>query len=130
MAAFVVNVGLGIISGRMIGATPTQAEPKFVAHGTGAGVTARTDTTLFTEAVYAGYARVSGTSSQVTTSVTNDTYQVTGTIANNSGGSVSITNAGLFDASTTGNLYGKADFGTITLNNGDSIAYTAKSQYS
>ena len=130
MAAFVVNAGLAITTGRLIGATPTQAEPKFLAHGTGAGTTAKTDTTLFTEATYTGYARVSGSSSQVTTSVTNDTYQVTGTIANNSGGSVTITNAGLLDASTSGNLYGKADFTGIPLNNGDSIAYTAKAQYS
>jgi hypothetical protein len=131
LAAFVVNAGLAVITGRLIGgASPAQVEPKFLAHGTGAGTTARTDTTLFTEASYTGYARVTGTSSQVTVSQTNDTYQVTGTIANNSGGSVTITNAGLLDASSSGNLFGKADFAGVPLSNGDSIAYTAKAQMS
>jgi hypothetical protein len=101
--------------------------PKYIAWGTAAGTAANTDTTLFTES--ADEARTSGTVSRVTTSVTNDTLQVTGTmtVASNN---KTITNAGLFDASSSGNLYMKGDFTGLALNIGDSIAFTMKVQYS
>lgn len=121
MATFVVNKGLDITTNRILGGG---TEPKFVAWGTGAGTTAKTDTTLFTEAAEA---RTSGTSSQVTTTVTNDTYQVVGTITSLS--AQTITNAGLFDASTSGNLYLKGDFTGLPLAIGDSIQFTFKAQY-
>lgn len=124
MATVVTNVGKGIIAQRMFGATPSQAEPKFVAWGTGAGTAAATDTTLFTESAEA---RTSGTGSAVTTTNTNDTHQVTGTITATA--TRAITNAGVFDASTTGNLYVKGDFTTINLSTGDSIAFTVKVQF-
>lgn len=69
MATLLVNAGKAITTGRIHG---VGSEPLFVAWGTGAGTTAATDTTLFTETG----TRVSGTGSQQTTSVTNDTYQV------------------------------------------------------
>ena len=124
MATVVTNVGKGIIAQRMFGATPSQAEPKFVAWGTGAGTAAATDTTLFTESAEA---RTSGTGSAVTTTNTNDTHQVTGTITATA--TRAITNAGVFDASSTGNLYVKGDFTTINLSTGDSIAFTVKVQF-
>jgi len=68
-----------------------------------------TDTTLFTEVL----PRVSGTTSQVTTSTTNDTFQVVGT--QTAGTTETITNAGLFDASTSGNLFIKGDFTGVPL---------------
>jgi hypothetical protein len=42
------------------------------------------------------------------------------------GSTLAITNAGVFDASTSGNLFLKADFSTVNLNNGDSITFTWK----
>ncbi|MEA2704743.1 MAG: hypothetical protein QOD63_2688, partial [Actinomycetota bacterium] len=104
MATVVTTVGKGIITGRMLGATPSQAEPKYVAWGTGAGTAAVGDTTLFTEGPEA---RVSGTGSQVTTTVTNDTHQVVATIT--ASASRTPTNVGVFDASTSGNIYVKGD---------------------
>jgi len=71
---------------------------------------------------------VAGTSSQVTTTTTNDTYQVVGTITC-AGAGKTITNAGLFDASTGGNLFAKGDFTGIALNVGDSIQFTFKIQF-
>ena len=65
---------------------------------------------------------------QVTTTTTNDTLQVVAT--NTAGGSLAITNAGIFDASTSGNLFAKGDFSTINLNSGDSIQFTFKVQFS
>jgi hypothetical protein len=69
--------GREVISGRMIGASPTQVEPKNLGWGTGTQTVATTDVAPFIES---SEARVAGTSSQVTTTTTNDTYQVSGTI--------------------------------------------------
>ena len=122
MATLLVNTGKAIVTNYLNGGAATQ--PKYVAWGTGAGTTAATDTTLFTEVL----PRVSGTTSQVTTSTTNDTYQVVGT--QTAGTSETITNAGLFDASTSGNLFVKGDFTGVPLNSGDSISFTFKVQFS
>jgi len=121
MATVITNKGKEIISDRIMG---TGTEPKFVAWGTGAGTAAATDTTLFTESAEA---RTSGTSSKVTTTTTNDTYQVVGAIVATAGRT--ITNAGLFDASTTGNLFIKADFTGVVLATNDSITFTFKCQF-
>ena len=122
MSTLLVNTGKAIVTNYLNGGAATQ--PKYVAWGTGAGTTAATDTTLFTEVT----PRVSGTTSQVTTSTTNDTFQVVGT--QTAGTSETITNAGLFDASTSGNLFVKGDFTGVPLNSGDSIQFTFKVQFS
>ena len=122
MATLLVNTGKAIITNYLNGGAATQ--PKYVAWGTGAGTTAATDTTLFTEVT----PRVTGTTTQQTTSTTNDTYQVVGT--QTAGTSETITNAGLFDASTSGNLFVKGDFTGVALNSGDSIQFTIKVQFS
>jgi hypothetical protein len=121
MATLLVNTGRAIITNRINGGGTT---PQYIGWGTGAGTTGATDTTLFTEVL----PRVSGTASQVTTSTTNDTFQVVGT--QTAGVNETITNAGLFDASTSGNLFVKGDFTGIALNTGDSIQFTFKVQFS
>lgn len=97
MATVVTKKGKEILSGRLIGSTPTQTEPKFLAWGTNpaALAAANTDVAEFAESTEA---RTSGTSSQVTTTTTNDTYQVTGT--QTATGSRTIQEAALFDSST------------------------------
>jgi hypothetical protein len=122
MATLLVNTGKAIVTNYLNGGGATQ--PKYVAWGTGAGTTAATDTTLFTETG----TRVSGTTTQQTTSTTNDTFQVVGTLT--AGGSLTITNAGTFDASSSGNLFVKGDFTGVPLNSGDSIQFTVKVQFS
>ena len=122
MATLLVNTGKAIVTNYLNGGAATQ--PKYVAWGTGAGTTAATDTTLFTEVT----PRVSGTTTQQTTSTTNDTFQVVGT--QTAGTSETITNAGLFDASTSGNLFVKGDFTGVALTSGDSIQFTFKTQFS
>jgi hypothetical protein len=122
MATLLVNTGKAIVTNYLNGGAATQ--PKYVAWGTGAGTTAITDTTLFTEVG----TRTSGTTTQQTTTTTNDTYQVIGTIT--AGSSLTITNAGLFDASTSGNLFVKGDFTGVALTSGDSIQFTFKTQFS
>lgn len=121
MATKVVNGGLAIVTNRMKAAG---TEPNFVGWGTGAGTTAITDTTLFTEAAET---RATGTSTRVTTTATNDTYQVVGTLTSLS--AQTITNAGLFDAVSSGNLFLKGDFGGIALAIGDSVQFTIQGQF-
>jgi hypothetical protein len=121
MATLLVNTGKAVVTNRIKG---SGTEPSYVAWGTGAGTTAATDTTLFTETG----TRTAGTSTQQTTSTTNDTYQVVGTLTASS--SLTITNAGTFDAATVGNLFIKGDFTGIALNSGDSIQFTVKCQFS
>ncbi len=116
MATILANTGKALMTSRMKG---LGTEPTYVAWGTGAGTAAATDTTLFTESAEA---RVSGTSSQATTTTTNDTYQVVGTITASAGRT--ITNAGLFDANSAGNLFVKGDFTGVALNAGESIQFT------
>jgi len=124
MPTLLVNNGRAIVTNRIKNGATGATEPNFVAWGTGAGTTAQADSSLFTETG----SRVSGTSTQQTTSTTNDTYQVIGT--QTAGGSLAITNAGLFDASTAGNLFVKGDFSTINLASGDSIQFTFRTQFS
>ncbi len=133
MATVITNAGQVIPSGRMIGSTPSQAEPKYIGWGTGAGTAAVGNTTLFTETALdlstTSGTRATGTSSQVTTTLTNDTYQVTGTLTATGAGTV--TNAGLWDNATigSGTLYLKGDFTGIVLASGDSIAFTIKVKF-
>lgn len=131
MSSLCPNAGKAVISGRMIGATPTQAEPHFLGWGTGAGAGSSSSTDLSTPATEA---RVSGTSTQVTTTATNDTHQVVGTIT--ASGAKTITNVGIFDAAGSGSppsggvLYAIFDGLSQALNSGDSIQFTAKVQFS
>lgn len=122
MATVLANAGKAIITNRVKG---SGTEPNYVAWGTGAGTAAIADTTLFTESAEA---RVAGTSTQQTTTVTNDSYQVVATMT--ASATRAITNAGLFDASTAGNLFVKGDFATINLSSGDSIQFTIKVAFS
>ena len=124
MATLLVNTGKAVVTNRINGSGTT---PLYVAWGTGAGTTAATDTTLFTESSSPA-TRTTGTASQQTTSTTNDTFQVVGTLT--SGTSQTITNAGTFDAVSSGNLFVKGDFTGIALNSGDSIQFTVKVQFS
>lgn len=121
MADVFTNAGKAIAANRVKG---LGTEPNFVAWGTGAGTSGVADTTLFTEA---SEARVSGTSSIVTGSVANDTYQVVGIqIAD---GAKTITNFGLFDAASGGGLLAKSDFAGVLLALGEGIQFTAKLRF-
>jgi hypothetical protein len=104
------------------------ASPKFVAIGTGAtGATrtaAVTDTALSTEVE----SRTSGTESVVTGSVTGDTYQSVGTVT--ATGTRAVDESGLFDASSTGNMFTSATFPVVNLASGDSLQLTWRVRYS
>jgi hypothetical protein len=122
MATVLTNKGKEIIADRILG---NGTEPKYVGWGTGAGTAAAADTALSTES---SESRTSGTSSKITVTTTNDTYQVVGQIV--ATGSRTITNAGLLDASTSGNLFVHTDFTGVVLATNDSITFTFKVTFS
>jgi hypothetical protein len=125
MATVVTNAGRAVVTNRIKGAG---TEPLNAGWGTGAGTAAVADTTLFTEVLVSGSAggtdHTAGTSTQQTTTVTSDTYQVVAT--RTATGSVAVTNMGLFDAASGGTLFLKGDFSVINLVSGDSIQATFK----
>lgn len=129
MATVVTNAGRDIVTNRIKGAG---TEPLNIGWGTGAGTAAVADTTLFTEKLVdlttsAGTDHTAGASTRQTTTVTNDTYQVIGT--RTATGAGTVTNAGLFDAASGGNLFLKGDFTGIGLSSGDAIQFTIKAVF-
>lgn len=118
----VTDVGMGIITNRVKGAG---TEPNHIGWGTGVTAAAAGNTALETARAEA---RTAGTSTREQTNVTNDTYQVVGTITA-SGSAAAITEVGLFDASTAGNMFLRGTFDAINVNVGDSIQFTIKSVF-
>lgn len=105
----------------LVDGTTTAPANWYVGWGTGAGTAVKGSTTLFTEAAEA---RVITTDTQPST----DKNQFVGTIT--SGSSQTITNAGIFTASTSGTLLIHSDFTGIALANGDKIEFTFGLQWS
>lgn len=119
MAAVVTNAGRAVATNRIKNGATGATEPNFLGWGTGVATALVADTGLNTASAEA---RIAGTSSQQTTTVTNDTYRVLGTIT--SASVQSITNVMLFDAATAGNGFVHADFAAIPLAINDSIQFT------
>lgn len=120
----VTDAGRDIITNMLSGIGGTI--PKWVAWGTGATGAAESGATLSTETTQE--ARTTGTPTRQQVTHPNDTYQVVGTITVATGGKT-ITNAGLFDAITSGNLFMLASFTGLALDVGDSIEFTFKCQF-
>lgn len=95
-----------------------------IAWGTGAVVPTQTTTAISIETTPA---RATATMSGVTTTTTGDTFQAVGTLTADAG--KTITNAGLFDAATIGDLVLTGDHAGVPLLTGDSIEYTFKLQF-
>lgn len=122
IATHFVDTGKQWVVDRIDGnTTSSTTDQKWVGWGTGAGTTAEGDSTLFTED---SDGRANGTQSQVTTTVTGDTFQVVGT--NTSTGTKTITNAGVFDSDEGGTnvMLMKGDHTGVPLLSNDSIEYT------
>lgn len=117
MAYKLTNTALAKLIDGIFGTAITA--PTYIGWGTGTNAAAVTDTALQTASAES---RVNGSKSKITTTVANDTLQVTGTLT--SASAQTISEAGLFDASTAGNMYVRGNFTGITLANGDSIAFT------
>lgn len=124
MAVVVTNKGRDITTNRLKG---SGTEPNFVGWGIGTTTAAVTQTALVTESAPTSTSRSAGTSTQQTTTVTSDTYQVVGTVT--AGSTLAITEAGLFDAATVGNMFIRGDFAAINVVSGDAIQFTFKAIY-
>lgn len=115
-----VNGGPAIVTNRMIAGGTA---PKNIGWGTGTTAAAVTQTALVTEAApTTGGGRTVGTEARTTITQSNDNYQVTGTVT--AGSTLAITEAGLFDAVSAGNMLIRADFAAVNVVSGDSIAFT------
>lgn len=121
MAILLVNAGKAILANRILG---SGTEPKFIGWGTSSTAEAVSQTDLQTAS---SEARTSGTSSRVTTSVTNDTYQVVGTVTSTQ--TQTIQEVALFDASTSGNMLLRWVHGATALVSNEAIQYTLKVQF-
>lgn len=100
----------------------------YLAVGTSATAVAATDTTLTAEIVDTGLARAAGTVSRVTTTVTDDTLQVTYTWT--ATGNKTVEEVGLFNASSAGTMLGHALTTTKTLVNTDILVGTYQVKFS
>lgn len=121
MATVFVDTGEEFVSDLIV--ADGAGDTHYVGWGTGAGTTGKTDTTLFTEA---SESRVGETPTKFTTSSTGDSVRWVAQLT--ADGSKTITNAGVFDASTSGNLIVKGDFTGVSLNASDSITFTIELQ--
>jgi len=99
-------------------------KPTYIGWGTGTTDADPADVGLETPAAEA---RVNGTATVVTTAVTGDTFKVDGALTV-AGAPKTITEAALFDASTSGNCYVRGVFSGIALEIGESIAFTVTIQ--
>jgi len=131
----VVNAGKAAMASRCNGAG---AEAAFTSIGQGTGTTApaATDTALQNGVTAAGVAdggvhvlpAASVTVSRVTTTVTNDTAQLQGTVAE--AATIAITESGVFNADTGGTMLCRQTFAAINVVNGDNLQITWKIQFS
>lgn len=121
MAVF-TNAGRKWIIDKMVGNVATVQQ--YIGWGTGTTAEAATQTTLVTEdsAGSPAYARVAGTVTTQTTTVTGDTQKVVGTITSN--GTKTISEMGQFDASSGGVMLCRAVFTGIPVVLNDSIQGT------
>jgi hypothetical protein len=96
--------------------------PHWIQWGIGTTTPVAADTAIQTNSTNAE-ARTVGTVSRTTVSVTNDNYRVTGTITCGASAQA-ITEVGLFDALTVGNMWMHAVFSAVNVVLNDSIAFT------
>ena len=118
-SVLIPTVGKGLITAALL----TSAY-KYMGWGTGTTNPVAANTALETARAEA---RTTGTQSQQTTTTTNDTYQVVGTITCASTVAV-ITELAIFDATTVGVLFLRDVFSAINVNVGDSVQFTTKVQ--
>jgi hypothetical protein len=94
----------------------------YVAVGTSATAVAAGQTALQSETVTNGLERAAGTVSRTTTTVTNDTLQITKTFT--ASGTVAVEEAGIFNASSSGTMLSRALTTTKTIVIGEQLTVT------
>jgi len=117
------NAGLAAVAGLIL-TDVTIAAFDYIAIGTGTTAPASTDTALGAETH-----REAATGTRITTAVTNDTAQLVATFSGYTG-SEAITEAGIFNAATGGDMLARQTFTALNVDwdGGDSIEITWKIQ--
>jgi len=107
----ITNVGKAQVAGLINGVVTSPF--RYVAIGTGTTAPSASDTALETE-----IARKAGSTSRATTNVSNDTAVVEATFSSADGltGSSNVAEAGLFDATSGGNMLARQTFSAIPVN--------------
>ena len=118
----VTDVGLAKVTDLLAGVSTVT--PGWVGWGTGTTAPVVGNTALETPSAEA---RTVGTKTQQTTTTTNDTYQVVALITSLS--AQAITEVGVFDALTAGNLFLRATFSAINVSIGDTVTFTIKTVF-
>lgn len=122
LAVVFTNAGAAIITNRLQ-TSQGGTEPKNIGWGIGTTAAAVGDTALVTEsAPTTSGGRTVGTVSRAAGTTTNSKQTITGTVT--AGSTLAITEEGVFDAVTTGNLLMRGVFSAINVVSGDSIAFT------
>lgn len=104
-----------------------------VGQGTGVSAAAAGDTTLGTEVKADGtaaagvHAIAAATTSVVTTTTTNDTAQFVGTVSETA--TIAVTESGIFNATTNGNMLARQTFTAVNVVSGDSLQFTWKIKF-
>jgi len=114
----IVNAGLAAIAGLLLSDVSVD-DFDYIAVGTGTDAAAAGDTTLDTEITDSGLERAAGTGTRETTTVTNDTAQLTKTFTVT--GTKAVTEAGVFNAAAAGTLLARQVFSAINVVSGDSL---------
>lgn len=114
-----------LLSGSSLGSISSPLPPKYIALSTSVLTPVATDTTLSGETVVSGLARAAGTVGGYVAPTLLDggaSYTITNTFVSAAGGNT-LLSTGLFDASSSGNLFAEANFSApaVLVNPGDSI---------
>ena len=124
MADVVMVVDTGLAKVTDLLAAVTTVCPAWVGWGTGTIAPVVGNTGLGTPSAEA---RTVGTKTQETTTTTNDTYQVVALITALS--AQAITEVGVFDDLTAGNLFLRATFSAINVSIDDTVTFTIKTVF-
>ena len=122
MANVITNVGLNKTAEK-VGGVGTVANFDYVAIGTGTTAASAGDTALEAEITTGGGERV-----QVTPTVSSNVLTLTNTF--NFTSDFAVTEAGILNASSGGDLYAHSVFSAVNVSNGDSFQITFNVTYS
>lgn len=119
----VTNAGKAEIAGLILTDVTGVNDFDYLALGTGTTTPSATDTALVAE-LY----RTAGTGTRITTSVANDTAQLSGSFSMTT--TANIAEVGIFNSSSGGVLLARSTFSAIATQNGDIINAIYKTQVS
>ena len=123
----VTSAGKAAIAG-LVGNTGSVGAFGYLAVGTGSTAASVDDTALGAEISTNGLGRAAATVSRATTTVTNDTLQLSVTWT--ATGASAVTELGAFNAASDGVMLGRQVFSAINTSNGFQLTLTYKFQFS